>query len=227
MRRTITICIVAVVLAVGTPVVATVIDSRLECERIAEWAENNAKSYPPSAEALAQLPIEYRRAAFAVQPSQRRAELWREHVGQFLKDPSITTRQREWLIGLQAFIRADLFENRAKYESQIRALVVESKDLFGTGRAKLILATLGPLTHTFPTNRVAVLAAASAWLRASTSPAAEGEFANCSCSQSSDWCSPYPTSPTARCAEYTPCVIVPDSCGTFWVYDCDGNCGPE
>lgn len=227
MRRTIALTTIAVVLAVGTPMIATVaIDPGTECERIAKWATVHAKKYPATFGSLTQLPIEYRRATFAAQTSEQRAQLWRDHIAQFLEDPDLTPPQRQWLITLRTFIQPDLFANRGLYDAQVRTLETQAKALFGQGRAKLLLATLGPVKHTFPTNRTALAASAATWLRSVASPAAE-EFSSCTCSQASDWCSPWPTSPSARCSDIMPCVLVPDACGTFWVYDCDGNCGPE
>jgi len=44
----------------------------------------------------------------------------------------------------------------------------------------------------------------------------------CDCSRESDWCDSI-TNPDLRCSPFN-CTRVPDECGTFWTYDCNGMC---
>jgi hypothetical protein len=230
LRRIVVVSTVAFLCAIGAPVLATVAtDDRPECERVAEWAALHAGTYPSNMSDLTQLPVSYRRAVFAARSAEEKAALWRDHVSSFLVDARLSTDQRKWLIALHGFLRSEVFSNRDKFADQVRLLEAQGRELFGMGKAREIMTELGPSTVTLPTRPAALLLVAADWVRHSVVSSANDldARASCSCSQASDWCMWSPTGPTLRCFEAVPCVIVPESCGTFWMYDCDGNCNVE
>lgn len=214
---------IVLVIVVGVPTVASVVlDTRLACERTAAWATAHAGELPTTLEGLSELPLEYRRAAFGALTPDQKAGAWRNQFTRIASDPSLSEAQRKWLLRTADAMLAERFTEKTVFDADNRRLASEAQALFGFGRAREIMATLGPTSRTgLPTSRLTLIVATQEWLRKSVNVDARPE--DCDCSTSSDWCYSLPTD-QRYCRGGVGCREPAEDCGTLWLYNCDGLC---
>jgi hypothetical protein len=225
-RKSIALAI-ALVLVAAVPTVNAFLDKRPLCERAASWVAAHASELPSDLDSLSELPIAYRRAAFAALSPQQKADLWRAQFAQRATDPAFTPEQQRFIARLQQATTAALFGNDEAANAARTAIAQEARAVMGNGEAKALVAMLGPEVALRPRSRLSMGVAASEWLRNAVTVAANGGGlppVPCNCERGDDWCAPWPTSPTMSCVQAS---CVPGSgCGTFWGGPCDGECRP-
>lgn len=214
-------CLVLVGTANGTPYART-LDDKTPCAIVEEWAIANASTLPTSLAEFGKLPMAYRRAALRHLDASAQASLWLEHLRamrgahQYTREQQLLIDEAERLLTEGLLARPDDIGRPIldRFEARVRQAFPrqEATDLF---------VTLGPPEIDLEA-------------RLDRDPIQQGLVARaggisalammpqCNCSHASDWCQPYPTSPTSDCRPVT-CAWA-SGCGLFGYYDCDGRC---
>ncbi|WP_420811517.1 bacteriocin fulvocin C-related protein [Myxococcus stipitatus] len=189
------IAVLAGTFALGFPTRVLAGDDCAEAHaRVQAWIKENEDRLPTTLEEVSRYPMAYRRAIVEALPSKQKADLWREHVRQYIAShPSVGAKQREVLELVIASINPQLFSSDITPE--LLRLEAAVKAAFGPEEARLIVATLGPPES----------------LHAQGSP-----VGTCECNPRSAFCG------KLKCRAAS-CMVLP-GCGYMGRYQCNGFC---
>lgn len=187
-----------------------------ECAEAAEWVSEHASQLPTTLAGLARLTPVYRRAAFDALPPETRASLWREQMQTFLAvTPALTAPQRALVQEATLFLTPDTYSLGPPPE--LREYTARLKVEFKEGahiRAFTVLASLEEQTAVQPRRYTTTTLRDSFVFMPVTVSASE-----CTCSAVSDWCGW-----GQECRTYPVWCTYTSGCGTFWSYECRGEC---
>ncbi|MDE3720375.1 bacteriocin fulvocin C-related protein [Nocardiopsis sp. N85] len=186
---------VGLVLAGRTPALA----DASEVTRAQTWARTNRGRLPERLDAFGSHSMTYRRAIFGELSPRARSRLWVEHLDRYRREhPEPTAAQREVLERAGELLSEPaLFTTfRTGPDAELDHLKESAIAAFGEREAHALLATLGPPEES------SVRAAA----------------ADCTCSQSNDWCGGGDV-----CAGFQGCTHV-RGCGLIFLWICNGHC---
>jgi hypothetical protein len=170
------------------------------------WVNAHAGALPSSYEEFANFSLPYRRAIFGSLSPAVRSRLWSEQLNRYLvAHPDLPANQRAALRSAitmaadESVFDPERSDWSATHHARLSAVTDAAIQAFGSDEAHGLIANLG------------------------TSAAAVKPDAGppCDCSLVSNWCA-------SRCigAPYCVCGISSGGCGTFWAYDCNGQCTP-
>ncbi|PDP89584.1 hypothetical protein CQJ94_00905 [Glycomyces fuscus] len=164
------------------------------------WVEANRGRLPHQYSAFSAHSLVRRRLIFSELPPAARRDLWLEHLNHHRATRGHHTPQQQRVMEQVSEAFADESAFRDGFspgtEERLRAAAVEA---FGRDEAHAILATLGPVES----GRVSARSAAQQY---------------CDCSKEDSWCGEWDVCLSQGCVE------VPFTCGTGWVYTCNGTC---
>jgi hypothetical protein len=158
------------------------------------WVEANRDRLPQSYEEVITHTTPYRKAILRALPAEGRSQLWVEHLNRYRATHPGLSSDQIEVIDRAVALVPRVLVEEQDLSDELQRLEEASKRAFGD-EAGALIATLGP-------------------------PDAESRVAGglCSCATDSDWCES-----GSECRR-TGCRIDPDSCGTFWAFDCNGHC---
>lgn len=133
--------------------------------------------------------------------SSEKSYTWQVKYDKILATSDLTKEQIKFINKLKSNLSKEIFEKginpiKNKFQASELTLKNEAIELFGISGAYELLATLS-------------------LNRAEQIPPGQGD---CDCSKTSDWC------PSGHSCLRVGCVIITNDCGTFWNYDCNGDC---
>jgi hypothetical protein len=240
-------CIVRGLLVLTTVTALLAAAAILPAETMAKGADKWASSLDSSRvshfvrpEAIAALPVEYRKALFAsLQTPEGRAEFWRAVFTQYRRTHTLTKEADALLRVAEQSLTLDLFTGRRKLASDDPILLVKvqiakvlgkqaAEELFTTaGPAEISVAGLPTVEAARVLWRVKAVPFVQSAFGAFAPAVSAVEFNHCNCNRSysrEDGClgdCAYHT----RCGEdLNDCETSGWGCGPFWMYGCDGVC---
>jgi hypothetical protein len=194
--------------------------STSSCLQAQLWATRNEGLLPKDYESFVALPLSHRKAAYRTFTAPERYQLWQEQWLEALQQKSLTDDQTDVLLEAIQLMTPETFEALGakegwRYEQameQVRSFETRALAAFGRDGTRELFSQIGSVA-----SRQVVLVDPDAPRRA-TAPQVFAEA--CSCSQSSDWC----PDGYGCGGDSDGCTTIEDECGTFWVYDCNGEC---
>lgn len=131
--------------------------------------------------------------------ADEKLQIWQLKYNQFLASETLTKEQRSLVVKLKGLLKKDVFSTESnEYKSNIQAkegvIKNEAIKLFGISGAYNLMANLN---------------------NENLYPPGQGD---CDCSRASDWCA------SGHSCVREGCRIIPDDCGWWWSYDCNGDC---
>lgn len=193
------------------------------CEIAAEWVADNHGTLPKTLTAYSEFSELYRRAIYQLYSPETRIAFWREHLASFLQPGTVLTPEQQAVVrNAQSKLAIYLDANKEKARAALEAdgLSPEKvKLLFGIQLGKSIFVDLGTGRLDGRAPGLTIKSEESVQSSAADFETEGAEHPYCSCSTQSDWCDP------GCCSDGgNDCLVVPDDCGTFLQYDCDGLC---
>lgn len=166
---------------------------------------------------ISEYPVDYRLAYLrSISPAER-AVLYRAHIVAFMSDnTNVTTEQRAYLTRVAEYLEGLTV---APAPGQVPEWIETGRRLFDKATSKSLFRDLGP-DDAMSGNREPGLNYIFGVVARHTIVLAEME--DCDCSTEDTYC-------LINCIEGgygEPCEPVPEDCGTFLWFDCDGTCQP-
>ncbi|MGI5285847.1 bacteriocin fulvocin C-related protein [Nonomuraea polychroma] len=143
----------------------------------------------------------YRKAIYAELKPEVKSRLWTEHLTHYRRThPDLSPKQQQILGDLEASVRnvSAFRANPTDTQAEDERLRLATIDAFGHDEARALMATLGPVEVTSPSEALAV---------------------DCECSRQSNFCGL-----AFDCSGLPSCTASFDGCGWRWQYPCDGMC---
>ena len=187
-----------------------------------DWVKAHSNELPKSYEELTRFPLNYRQAIYTALDAETRSGLWQAQLELALQREDLTDAQRDVLLEAvqiatpETFAAAKNRRERSRVLRQVEDFDKRARAAFGE-KAVDLFGRLGPADLEFLVvdHRQAQSTTEGQGVRgvnsALTAPL-------CSCSTDSDWCNN-----ASHCVSGG-CTLVRDECGTFWAYDCNGQC---
>lgn len=168
-----------------------------------KWVRDNRDRLPKTYAGVVTHDLAHRRAIFAELSAGERADLWREHLRDYLAaHPGLSASQRQVVDSALALSsRESMFAAPMTPDSPLHRRQDELRKAairaFGKDEARALLATLGPAAPS----------------------AAAGD---CACNCWSDYCG----GSCVCCGDCDQCwcACSDSGCGTFWTWRCEGTC---
>jgi hypothetical protein len=188
-----------------------------------EWAQSLPEDVLRAVgDDIASFPFIYRRAIMRFSKPERRSQIWRACIYEFLNaHPDLPA---ETVAALQSAIALATPENlsnpSAAAKAQTQALGEKLRALLGKEDADDVLYRLGPRDGTF-TSHAPVNHQLTNWVRAKLTAFAAPSVTDCDCNLS--WgCD----GGSMTCRDSTGCTVDDSwpACGFLWNSDCDGKC---
>jgi hypothetical protein len=182
------------------------------------WVEAHRSDLPRTYEDFSRFPLNYRKAIYSILSPDERAMLWQDQFERLLGRSGLTAEQRDVVAEAIQLATPEVFASlrertpsgtKLRYRQRLAELARQAESVFGKEDAGSLFATLGPSDLEFGIMRQP----------ASGDRSGVQKSVGCSCSTVSDYCSS-----AFHCSGGTGCVLIRDECGTFWTYDCNGQC---
>lgn len=190
------------------------------CDRAQLWVEQNIDQLPREYQQIIELPLLHRKAVYHTLKTSERLDLWKTQWERALQRTDLSEPQRAVLLEALQLTESDLASLDARggwrYDRALSArddFEKRASQVFDRAEMRRLFAQIGPV------------AAQKVWIVDEFAVGSSGNLARtaeaCSCSSSSDYCPDGYGCGT----DSDGCNTIPDECGTFWTYDCDGECG--
>lgn len=162
--------------------------------KAAAWVEANMDRLPRTYAGIVRHPMAYRKAILRVLTPKERGQVWADHARWYRRTHPNLTQAQNKVVDDAIAVASRGLDPRPDLDTELRGLEQSGKAAFGQQEAGALLATLGPAEP-------------------------DDAQASCNCSTESQWCSWL-----YDCGTQIRCTIVPNDCGTFNDYDCNGTC---
>jgi len=187
-----------------------------------EWAQSlPADALRAVSDDISSYPLIYRRAIMRALPPDRRSQVWRWIIREYLNThPDLSD---EAVAALQSAIALATPENLSnptpEAKAQTQALGAKLRALIGKEDADDVLYRLGPRDGTF-TSHAPVSHQLTNWVRAKLTAFASPMATDCDCNLS------WGCDGSGTCRDSTGCTVDDSrpACGFLWNSDCDGKC---
>lgn len=191
------------------------------CSIAEAWAVEHVTELPRDYDSFVELPLSHRKAVYSRLAAEERQSLWHTQWDAALSREDLTDDQRAVILEAIQVMTPDTFallerKRGWRYQQaleQVRALEARALAAFGKKEAGELFAQIGPVRS----QRVVLV---DQLVQAPTSSLESLASEACSCSQDSDWCPDGYGCGT----DGDGCDTIRDECGTFWTYDCNGEC---
>jgi hypothetical protein len=220
-RRVVFLCLLVATLAVPAEMVLL---QALKGPRDAAraWAGDlSIKDRDAAAGQITQYPVAYRRELLRVFTPERRAEIWKANMAQYVEaHPELHPDALRVLNALMTLATpANLTKGSESARRQVTVLAGELTTLLGRSETEYLLYRLGPKDGTFDSIEPFSHKLASRVRGWAVAVAAEAAKCDCDTSWGCDGFSTY-------CASNSGCAVDDDwpKCGWFWNSPCDGRC---
>jgi len=181
------------------------------------WVDSHRAELPHTYDEISEFPLGYRKAIYSALAAETRAQLWQEQFERFLQSENLAEAQREVLLEAIELATPELFSamkdrsHRGFVQARQRLAEFEkrARETFGNEVTGDLFGRIGPADI-----EIGIIKPRGVAKFQSSATLSAG----CSCSTVSDYCS------SAFHCVSGGCIVIRNECGTFWTYDCNGQC---
>jgi len=201
------------------------VDTRPVEARARDWAlsESARGRLPVTVEALAEVPLAYRRAAFLQMTAAQRSDLWREHYERFAATPGLSSEQRALVLEYRGLLTPAIYDlanpGREELAARTVAFCPRIQALFDEDQ-RWALKNIGPRPSSEGPSRLIAMARLLQRATGITTVMADEE-SDCRCSKDHGACD----CNSGELCKTLPCteIILHCGCGAA-VVNCDRKC---
>src|SRR5690606_32798001 len=136
-----------------------------------------------------------------------KAKVWQDKLNEFMVKYSLTSNQKNFVTKFGSYINDELWEKQIDQPLHNELNSLRNEGAFEFGNGEILRVLMADIDNDIDFVGIAF----NPWI----------VHVSCECNMKSDWCG-FPSNDGSSCSAVDGCGS--RGCGTFWVYDCNGNC---